>query len=167
MDETQNNHAAWRSQNQKESTCGKVPHVWNSRKCSLCWLRQLSGCLRWRQDMGHGGTGGKSYKDQEGILGGDGYIHYLGICDGFVSIYTCQMLSNHTLNRVHLVYAMHSMLCAVFCVNYASKNCNQNIVLNLRQNKPPPGIWACLCLLPYEHWIFFYLKHLYQTNQQK
>lgn len=128
---------------------------------------QLSGCLRWRQDMGHGGTGGKSYKDQEGILGGDGYIHYLGICDGFVSIYTCQMLSNHTLNRVHLVYAMHSMLCAVFCVNYASKNCNQNIVLNLRQNKPPPGIWACLCLLPYEHWIFFYLKHLYQTNQQK
>ena len=59
-------------------------------------LTESSSVDAWDR-VGHGGAGGKNYKGQEETVEGDGYIHYFDGCGSFMSIYICQMLSNHTL----------------------------------------------------------------------
>ena len=49
--------------------------------------------------------GGEITTDYGQTFEGDGYIQYLGCCDGFMGVHTCQNLSNCTF-QIYAVYHM-------------------------------------------------------------
>lgn len=111
---------------------------------------------------------GRDYKGHNKILGGDGFIHYLDYCEGFMIVYICQNYQVVCFEYVQLLYVNCTSIKLWKYKRITAVN-EVSIVKIVSLTVTNPGnhrfwtLWSCLTYLA-SYFVIFLCSHHDQQN---